>query len=88
MHLMGLFSTDPSQFDLVITDQTMPFMTGEDLGTELMRMRPDIPVILCTGYSDLISSEKATALGFRGYMMKPFTVREGAELVRRVLDQK
>ena len=61
----------------------MPFMTGEDLGKELMRIRPDIPVILCTGYSDLISSEKAMAMGFRGFIMKPFTVREGAELVRR-----
>ena len=85
---LKLFSEEPSQFDLVITDQTMPFMTGEDLGKELMRIRPDIPVILCTGYSDLISSEKAIAMGFRGFIMKPFTVREGAELVRRVLDQK
>jgi DNA-binding NtrC family response regulator len=85
---LKLFSADPSQFDLVITDQTMPFITGQDLGKELMRVRPDIPVILCTGYSDLISSEKAAALGFRGYIMKPFTVREGADLVRRVMDQK
>ena len=85
---LKLFSEKPSEFDLVITDQTMPFMTGEDLGKELMRIRPDIPVILCTGYSDLISSEKATATGFRGFVMKPFTVREGAELVRRVLDQR
>ena len=65
----------------------MPFMTGEDLGKLLMNIRSDIPVILCTGYSDLISSGKATALGFRGYIMKPFTVREAAELVRSVLDQ-
>jgi len=85
---LRLFSENPSQFDLVITDQTMPFMTGEELGKEFMRMRPDIPVILCTGYSDLISSEKASALGFQEYIMKPFTVREGAEIVRRVLDQK
>ena len=84
---LKLFSANPSQFDLVITDQTMPFMTGEDLGKEIMRLRPDIPVILCTGYSDLISSKKATAMGFRGFIMKPFTVREGAESVRRVLDQ-
>ena len=63
-------------------------MTGEDLGKEMMRIRPDIPVILCTGYSDFISSERATEMGFRGFIMKPFTVREGAELVRRVLDQK
>jgi DNA-binding NtrC family response regulator len=85
---LKLFSADPSQFDLVMTDQTMPLMTGEDLGKEMMRIRPDIPIILCTGYSDLISSEKAMALGFRGFIMKPFTVREGAEFVRRVLDQK
>ena len=85
---LKLFSEKPSEFDLVITDQTMPFMTGEELGKLLMRIRPDIPVILCTGYSDLISSEKATAMGFRGFIMKPFTVREGAQLVRSVLDQK
>jgi CheY-like chemotaxis protein len=85
---LKLFSERPSEFDLVITDQTMPFMTGEDLGKELMRIRPDIPVILCTGYSDMVSSEKAAAMGFRGFIMKPFNVREGAELVRRVLDEK
>jgi PAS domain S-box-containing protein len=85
---LKLFSESPSQFDLVITDQTMPFMTGEDLGKVLMNIRPDLPVILCTGYSDMIDSEKATAMGFRGFIMKPFTVREGAELLRCVLDQK
>jgi two-component system cell cycle sensor histidine kinase/response regulator CckA len=85
---LRLFSADPSQFDLVILDQTMPFMTGEALGEEIMRLRPDIPIILCTGYSDLVTSEEATAKGFREFIMKPFTLREGAELVRRVLDQK
>jgi DNA-binding NtrC family response regulator len=85
---LRLFSERPSEFDLVMTDQTMPSMTGEDLGKEVMRIRPDVPVILCTGYSDLISSEKAIAMGFRGFIMKPFTLREGAELLRRVLDQK
>jgi PAS domain S-box-containing protein len=85
---LKLFSENPSQFDLVVTDQTMPLMTGEDLGKVLMNMRPDIPVILCTGYSDLISCEQAMAMGFQGFIMKPFTIREGAELVRRVLDRK
>ncbi len=84
---LKLFSAKSSEFDLVMTDQTMPGMTGEDLGKEFMRLRPDIPVILCTGYSDLVSSEKAMAMGFRGFIMKPFTLRESAELVRRVLDQ-
>ena len=84
---LKLFSEKPSEFDLVMTDQTMPSVTGEDLGKELMRIRPDIPIILCTGYSDLVSSEKAAAKGFRGFIMKPFTLRESAELVRRVLDE-
>jgi PAS domain S-box-containing protein len=85
---LKVFSANPHAFDLVITDQTMPCMTGEDFGKQLMRIRPDLPVILCTGYSDLISAEKATLMGFRDFIMKPFTVREGAELVRRVLDEK
>lgn len=85
---LNAFSSDPSRFDLVMTDQTMPFMTGEILGREIMRLRPEVPLILCTGYSDLISAEKAREMGFRGFILKPFSVREGAELVRRVLDEK
>ena len=65
----------------------MPLMTGEDLGKELMRMRPDIPVILCTGYSDFISREKAMEIGFRAFIRKHFTIQEGGELVRHVLDK-
>ena len=85
---LKLFSENPSQFDLVITDYTMPLMTGEALGKEMIRIRPDLPVILCTGYNDLMSSEKAIALGFRELFMKPFTVREGSQLIRKVLDQE
>jgi signal transduction histidine kinase/ActR/RegA family two-component response regulator len=84
---LKLFSENPSQFDLVLTDYTMPVMTGEALGKEMMRIRSDIPVILCTGYTDLMSTEKATAMGFRGFITKPFTLREGAELVRRILEK-
>jgi CheY-like chemotaxis protein len=85
---LKLFAGKPSEFDLVNTDQTMPSMSGEDSGKELMRIRPDIAIILCTGYSDLISSEKAMAMGFRGFIMKPFTLREGTKLVRPVLDRR
>ncbi len=85
---LRLFSADPSQFDLVVTDQTMPFMTGENLGKEVMRIRPAIPVILCTGYADSITSEKAKEMGFRGFILKPFTVREGANLIHQVLHDK
>jgi CheY-like chemotaxis protein len=88
---LQVFSCDPSQFDLIVTDQTLPFMTGDNLGDnlgkEIMRIHPNIPVILSTRYADFIFSEKAEEMGFRGFIMKPFTVREGAELVRRVLDE-
>lgn len=85
---LKLFSGNPLHFDLVMTDQSMPFMTGKGLREGLMRIRPDIPVILSTGSSDRISPEQAMAMGFQGFMMKPFRVREAAELIRRVLDQK
>ncbi len=85
---LKLFSGNPSEFDLVITDYTMPLLTGEALGQEMMRIRSDIPVILCTGYNDLMPSEKAIAMGFRELIMKPFTVREGSRLIRKVLDQE
>jgi len=82
------FSEKPSEFDLVITDYVMPNLTGEDIAQEMIRIRSDIPIILCTGYSDLISSQRAMAIGFRERILKPFDYREFAELVRRVLDQK
>ncbi|MDP3029139.1 MAG: GAF domain-containing protein, partial [Deltaproteobacteria bacterium] len=65
------FRAQPDKFDLVITDQTMPNMTGKMLAKELLRIRPDIPIILCTGYSELITEEKAKAMGIRELVMKP-----------------
>jgi CheY-like chemotaxis protein len=82
------FRAQPGQFDLVITDQTMPNMTGEMLTKELLRIRPDIPIILCTGYSELITEEKARALGIRKLLMKPVVRAELARIIRHVLDQK
>ena len=82
------FSADPSQFDLVFTDQTMPEITGVDFAAEILRIRPDIPVILATGYSDIVSEERAGAAGIRGFLMKPLSRREIAAEVRRVLDGK
>jgi len=82
------FKAQPHRFDLVITDQTMPNMTGEDLAKELMRIRPDIPVILCTGYSHMISEDKAKAMGIRAFIMKPILRHDIAQTIRRVLDQK
>ena len=83
---LEVFQAQPNKFDLVITDQTMPNMTGEELSKELMRIRPDIPIILCTGYSELITEDKAKSMGIREFVMKPLVARELAETVRNVLD--
>jgi len=88
LEALEAFKAQPDQFALVITDQTMPHMTGADLAKELMRIRPDIPIILCTGFSEVISAEEAKALGIREFVMKPFATREIAEITRRVLDGK
>jgi PAS domain S-box-containing protein len=82
----NLFLEDPWQFDLVITDQTMPEMTGVELAEEILVLRPDMPVILCTGFSHLASEVSARAAGVKAFLMKPLTKREIAQTVRRVLD--
>jgi PAS domain S-box-containing protein len=86
LEALEVFKAQADQFALVITDQTMPHMTGADLAQELMRIRPDIPIILCTGFSEVISVEQAKALGIRDFVMKPFATREIAEITRHVLD--
>ena len=83
---LELFRSEPDRFDLVITDMTMPKMTGDKLARELMEIRPDIPVILCTGHSKLISKKKAKEMGIRAFVGKPITKRAMAETVRKVLD--
>ena len=83
---LEIFRSQPEQIDLVITDQTMPNITGAELARELMGIRPDIPIILCTGFSEVISVEEAKALGIREFVMKPFATREIAEITRHVLD--
>ncbi len=82
------FSQDPHGFDLVITDHLMPHMTGADLAREIIRIRSDIPVILCTGWTDAVSEEEAKAIGVRELVIKPLTRQETAETVRRVLGEK
>ena len=88
LEALEVFKVHPDQFDLVITDQTMPHMAGVDLAKELMRIRPEIPIILCTGFSEVISAEEAKTLGIREFLMKPFATRVLAETIRRVLDSK
>jgi nitrogen-specific signal transduction histidine kinase/CheY-like chemotaxis protein len=83
---LEIFRSQPEQIDLVITDQTMPNITGAELAQELMRIRPDIPVILCSGFSELIDQEKAKAMGIREFVMKPIITRDIGETIRRVLE--
>ncbi|MBW2168987.1 MAG: response regulator, partial [Deltaproteobacteria bacterium] len=85
---LELFKAKPDRFDLVITDMTMPHMTGERLARELMKIRPDIPIILCTGFSERISEEKAKGMGIKAFVMKPLVMRDLANTVRKVLDNK
>ncbi|MCX5853722.1 MAG: PAS domain S-box protein [Deltaproteobacteria bacterium] len=80
------FRVRPFDFDLVITDMTMPNMTGIDLAREVLKIRPDIPIILCTGFSEIISEEKAKGVGIRRFVMKPIFKMELAEVIREVLN--
>lgn len=80
------FREAPNRYDLVITDMTMPGLTGDRLAMEMMNIRPDIPVILCTGYSEMITREKARALGIKDLIMKPLLRRDIALAIRQALD--
>jgi len=85
---LDLFRKHPDQFDLVITDIIMPGMSGDRLAQEMLKLRQDIPVILCTGYSEQMTEEKAKELGARELIMKPMEIRDLAQTIRKVLDGK
>ncbi|MCG6882001.1 MAG: PAS domain S-box protein [Deltaproteobacteria bacterium] len=82
------FKTDPDQFDVIITDMTMPRMAGDRLAAQVLEIRPHMPVIICTGYSERMSEKKAEALGVRKYIEKPIELRKLASALREVLDEK
>jgi len=84
---LDLFSQSPEAYDLVITDMTMPHMTGEVLARKLIAIRPDIAIIVCTGYSDRINSEIAREIGIRELVMKPVVMKDIANSIRRILDE-
>ena len=85
---LALFSAQPNRFDLVITDMTMPFMTGDKLAKELLRIRADIPIVVCTGYSERIQDEQAKATGIRAFVMKPILMAKMAKAIRDALEKK
>ena len=84
---LQLFRSEPDAFDLVLTDMTMPQMTGVKLSEKLKEIRTDIPVIICTGHSSIIDEERAISIGIDGYVMKPIGMRDIAKAIRNVLDK-
>jgi CheY-like chemotaxis protein len=82
------FEREKDRFDLLITDMTMPGMTGEQLAARLMGERPDLPVIICTGYSASLDKQKALEAGIRAFVQKPIMKQEIAETIRKVLGKQ
>ena len=85
---LELFRSDPDLFDLVITDMTMPQMSGDKLAKEILNIRPDMPVILCTGFSEKVNEESAKEMGISAFVLKPIVMRDIAHTIRMVLDKK
>ncbi len=84
---LELFQAKPDKFDLVITDMTMPQMTGDLLAREVIKIRPDLPVILCTGFSETVTPEKAKNMGIKAFLLKPVLKEEIAHTIRKVMDE-
>jgi PAS domain S-box-containing protein len=87
LEALNLFRAQPDRFDLVITDMTMPQMTGDKLAEELIAIREDIPIILCTGFSNRIREDKINTIGIKGLLLKPIVRNDLAQMVRKVLDE-
>lgn len=86
LEALKVYQSDPGSIDLVITDMNMPGLSGSELAAEIMKLRPDQPIILCTGYSDYMDTEKALKMGIKAFVMKPLTRGFLASLVRKVLN--
>jgi PAS domain S-box-containing protein len=82
------FRANPDRFDLIITDMAMPNMPGDKLSAELVKICPDIPILLCTGFSENMSEEQATSLGIKGFLLKPIVMKDLAQKIREVLDER
>lgn len=85
---LDLFRSNPNDFDLILSDQTMPGLTGENLAKEAISIRPDIPVIICSGYSSQMDPEKANVSGIGAFIMKPVEYSVLARTIRQILDEK
>ncbi len=83
---LAAFKAHPDDFDLIITDMSMPRMTGDQLASKILSIRPDIPIVICTGFSENVNEEMAKAIGIKGFLMKPVVKSDMAEMVRKVLE--
>ncbi|MFP4522524.1 MAG: PAS domain S-box protein [Fibrobacterota bacterium] len=81
------FRENPAEYDLVITDQTMPNMTGLEMSREILKIRPGTPIILCTGYSRSVNEEKARKEGIKGFYLKPLNRKDFSEIIRNIMDE-
>ncbi|HQI02761.1 MAG TPA: response regulator, partial [Deltaproteobacteria bacterium] len=86
MEALIVFNEKSDEFDLVITDLTMPGMTGLELSSKLQDVRPEVPIILCTGYNDVISRQEAKSYGIKELVLKPTGTGELRKVVRRILE--
>ncbi len=85
-YALNEFKKLPEQYDLVISDMTMPEMNGDELAKKMIEIRPDIPIIICTGYNPKIDEKTAKAIGLKAFIFKPLTFQKLATTVRDVLD--
>ncbi|WP_423201853.1 response regulator [Desulfobacter hydrogenophilus] len=84
---LEVFKSNPNKFDIVITDMAMPHMVGTELAKKILELRPNIPIIICTGFSDQVDMEAAKAIGIKDYANKPILTSDFAIKIRNLLDQ-
>jgi len=84
---LATFQNQPQEFDAIVTDQTMPGMTGVDMARKMLQIRPDVPIILCTGYSSIINEDQAYRFGIKGFIMKPLSKKDLGSSLRKALDK-
>jgi len=87
-YALNEFKKLPESFDLVISDMTMPEMNGDELAKKMIQIRPDIPIIICTGYNPKIDEKTAKEIGLKAFIFKPLTFQKLATTVRKVLDSQ
>ena len=87
MEALEIFKDQPDKFDLVISDITMPGLTGVELAEQLIAIRPEIPIILCTGYNEHVSEKKINSFGIKEFLMKPLEIKVLAKTIRRALEK-